>query len=302
MAVCGYRDGKVNVGTARKGQPFERWSFNLTSYDDNEDRDACVRLEWLARGLPPGPLMSTEACSRSDSDAVAATRMDGLATVSAAFSPEATAPVEQRFPRRRCTQVQQPQPSECWSDFELSRVGRRHDRARQAAEQQHQDLRAALVRMVSNVSTLSPIPLAPHQPLTRVSNASRQAAAQQELRASRLRESAQLAVSNAAMASVAALSRDVACSAADAAQQRKAARAAAAVAEKARHKLLQAEQQLAQARQRPPRLPRQQRRPQIPKGVRAVFQDLETVLSEANLFADDPLPPLSSDFGVLCDQ
>ena len=182
------------------------------------------------------------------------------------------------------------------------RVGR----LQQAEAQRQQDLRAALeyslVRIVSNVSPVCPVPLATHQPLTRVFNASRQAAAQQELRACRLRESAQLAVSNAAMASVAALSRDVACSAADAAQQRKAARAAAAVAEKERHKLLQAEQQLAQARQRPPRLPRQQRRPQIPKGVRAVFQDLETVLSEANLFADDPLPPLSSDFGVLCDQ
>ena len=29
-----YAEGKVQVGTAAKGQPYERWSFRLTSYEN----------------------------------------------------------------------------------------------------------------------------------------------------------------------------------------------------------------------------------------------------------------------------
>ena len=49
-----YRDGKVNVGTASKGQPFERWSLNLTSYDDNRgDYGPLKRVEILVNAPPP---------------------------------------------------------------------------------------------------------------------------------------------------------------------------------------------------------------------------------------------------------
>ena len=85
-----FGDGKVQVGTAAGG-PYKRWSFRLSSYENNEDRAACVLLEMRARGLPPGPKAGNHAHSPPEP----ASRV--AATVSAGES--GSSPLGARSPR-----------------------------------------------------------------------------------------------------------------------------------------------------------------------------------------------------------
>ena len=140
-----FGDGKVQVGTAAKGQPFERWSFRLTSYEDNEDRDACVMLEIQRRELPDGPLAAAtraaseavlepatstssaceaplEPATQYDSSHLLGFEVHDMEAACEAFVTEAAAPVEPRVSRRRRTQPEQLSPSKGWSDYEQSRV------------------------------------------------------------------------------------------------------------------------------------------------------------------------------------
>ena len=62
-----YNDGVVQVGTAKAGQQFGRWTFRLTSKTHKElhtctdDRAACVRAEVTKRQIGPGPLPLQDA-------------------------------------------------------------------------------------------------------------------------------------------------------------------------------------------------------------------------------------------------